>query len=261
MPDLTNRFDYERHVAEGLAVQLAAQRRRLVAYGVEKLPERPAAEWKRDEEELAAVLLLMLRNPWFASYYYLAGSTGIIATPTQIEAMFREWGSEYATETARQITDNSRDAALAAAALLLTTTSMVPFPGAGDQGVADVQQAEQLRRARQLSDIDSERRIVRGAISTVTDAASAGEFAVADEFNRQEAERVARQRQGGLGGPSLYVEPAKKLAAYWKTERDGRVCPICSPLDGKPESTWGDKFPSGPKAHVGCRCYLEWQVE
>ena len=32
----------------------------------------------------------------------------------------------------------------------------------------------------------------------------------------------------------------------WKTERDARVCPICSPLESRPRSEWQAKFPTGP---------------
>jgi len=39
----------------------------------------------------------------------------------------------------------------------------------------------------------------------------------------------------------------------WETARDDRVCPLCGPLDGKPQSEWGD-FPDGPPAHANCRC-------
>lgn len=37
----------------------------------------------------------------------------------------------------------------------------------------------------------------------------------------------------------------------WQTERDYAVCPVCGPLDDKPE---GDGWIGGPPAHVNCRC-------
>lgn len=42
----------------------------------------------------------------------------------------------------------------------------------------------------------------------------------------------------------------------WRTERDARVCPICNPLEGTTRKTWGNKFPTGPPAHVMCRCEI-----
>ena len=40
----------------------------------------------------------------------------------------------------------------------------------------------------------------------------------------------------------------------WRTARDERVCPICAPMEGKPESEWGGL--SIP-AHHRCRCWPE----
>lgn len=42
----------------------------------------------------------------------------------------------------------------------------------------------------------------------------------------------------------------------WVTEKDARVCPTCSPLEGRPSIDWVEKFPSGPPAHPRCRCRL-----
>lgn len=39
----------------------------------------------------------------------------------------------------------------------------------------------------------------------------------------------------------------------WETARDERVCSVCGPLDGRPQSEWG-AFPDGPPAHPNCRC-------
>lgn len=40
----------------------------------------------------------------------------------------------------------------------------------------------------------------------------------------------------------------------WKTVSDERVCAVCDPLNGKPESAWSDQFPDGAPAHPRCRC-------
>lgn len=46
------------------------------------------------------------------------------------------------------------------------------------------------------------------------------------------------------------------LHAWWVTEYDGRVCPICAPLHGSPEEVWRKTIPQGPRAHPRCRCIL-----
>lgn len=50
------------------------------------------------------------------------------------------------------------------------------------------------------------------------------------------------------------------MVAYWVTEKDARVCPVCRPLDGKRQEFWEDEFPTGPPAHPRCRCYLQYEV-
>jgi hypothetical protein len=41
------------------------------------------------------------------------------------------------------------------------------------------------------------------------------------------------------------------MEAVWRTLRDEKVCTLCGPLDGKPESEWGV---DAPPRHVNCRC-------
>src|SRR5215210_7026797 len=72
------------------------------------------------------------------------------------------------------------------------------------------------------------------------------------------------------GGTPPPVEPPAEppveeiaVAIYsWVTQADGRVCPLCGPLDGL---RWeGDEGP-WPPLHVGCRCErrlvaVEWRT-
>ena len=88
-----------------------------------------------------------------------------------------------------------------------------------------------------LDDVSSVNRIARWAVNIVTGSVSAGEFSAADRYQ---------------------AVTGKTLVAIWVTEKDGKVCPICKPLDGLPYSIWGNKFPSGPRAHDNCRCFLKW---
>ncbi len=62
-------------------------------------------------------------------------------------------------------------------------------------------------------------------------------------------------------GETEAIKKAEKAGAtitvLWKTEKDDRVCPICRPLDGQPESVWGNRFDKGPPAHPRCRCEIQ----
>ncbi len=45
-----------------------------------------------------------------------------------------------------------------------------------------------------------------------------------------------------------------KTVQRWLTAEDERVCPICGPLDHTTEDSWLAAYPTGPPAHVNCRC-------
>ena len=47
-----------------------------------------------------------------------------------------------------------------------------------------------------------------------------------------------------------------RMNGYWQTRADELVCPICGPLNNKPEEVWKDAFRDGPPAHVNCRCWV-----
>lgn len=49
-------------------------------------------------------------------------------------------------------------------------------------------------------------------------------------------------------------ETGIRMRRVWETLNDDLVCPICGPLNGKPEEDWAVMFPGGPPAHPRCRC-------
>lgn len=57
-------------------------------------------------------------------------------------------------------------------------------------------------------------------------------------------------------------------ADIWVTEADASVCAVCQPLHGLPRrgtgtagsAGWESQWSSGPPAHVGCRCFIEYQA-
>lgn len=56
---------------------------------------------------------------------------------------------------------------------------------------------------------------------------------------------------------SIYQKLAEEdgiaMVQVWDASGDDKVCPICGPLDRRPESEWGAQA-GGPPAHINCRC-------
>jgi len=61
-------------------------------------------------------------------------------------------------------------------------------------------------------------------------------------------------------------EAGFEYVRYWYTVNDERVCPICGPLHGLPETPEGGWDPSGvgpgifPDAHINCRCGIITEI-
>lgn len=65
-------------------------------------------------------------------------------------------------------------------------------------------------------------------------------------------------------GALLFQRLARALEVFvdliWYTREDEKVCIICFPLHNKGQAVWSLQFPTGPKAHVKCRCGLRAEV-
>lgn len=51
---------------------------------------------------------------------------------------------------------------------------------------------------------------------------------------------------------ALLKDAGIEMEAVWQTVADERICPICRPLHGKPQSQWGGR---NIPAHIRCRCF------
>jgi len=60
---------------------------------------------------------------------------------------------------------------------------------------------------------------------------------------------------------SMAQDAGLDMRRVWLTLRDQLVCPICGPLHGLPEEDWRIAHPTGPPAHVNCRCSTELTIE
>lgn len=224
MPDLLHRFDIEKYVGDGFQQALDRQRKEYVSAGLQATADKPDTYWEKHKWELAAIALLLLRRPWDSGSSFLAGSIGHIAGRKERDAAYLEWAAKYGKRLAGQVVDTSREIVAAAA-----------VRKAAGEKLSDAE--------RSLVVISSDDRAERIGATETTRASVAGEFAMAKAFNIQ-------QHRRGFN---------KLLQAYWHTERDGRVCPICRPLDGEPYASWSQRFAVGPPAHVMCRCWLDWR--
>ncbi|KPL80228.1 hypothetical protein SE18_24545 [Herpetosiphon geysericola] len=68
------------------------------------------------------------------------------------------------------------------------------------------------------------------------------------------ASRATLEYQSILAGFEI------KTKRIWRTSNDDKVCRVCSPMNGKPEEDWKDRFPAGPGAHDFCRCFTTLKV-
>lgn len=81
-------------------------------------------------------------------------------------------------------------------------------------------------------------------------------------FGAERAESISitettRARTGGFeNGRGYFAERGLPLLAVWQVTKDERLCKVCRPLHGQPESAWKLSFPDGPPAHPRCRCTL-----
>jgi hypothetical protein len=220
MPDLQNRDQHEAEFAYGISAVLNRQRRELAAMGLEAAAKRDSAARKQHEDELAAILFLLLLRPWEDSYGYLSGSLGLIE-PRSVRADARDmWARDYSRQLSWDLDDTNQE--------VINRTYLKQLQG------------ETLTAAQSaLAVLSSLNRIETIAITETTRAASEGEEAAAGR---------------------IQIVRGMLLMPYWFTQRDERVCPVCGPLHDQPGTVWRHRFASGPPAHVRCRCWREWRM-
>lgn len=233
MPDIANRTKIEESLSEVIAKLLARQRREFmpaIDYSPpEETDHRYGAIWLPRWRRLAEVLTIGLAIPLVDIHRIgrrgMDRLFGLGLDPDYGDALSMQWGVERAKAAADLITANTRKMFEAANAKDLPS---------------DVTRTEILEAATEL--IFHRHRAENIAITETTNAHSAGEFAARNELQ-------ARGQDGAK--PTLY--------AHWQTADDDKVCPICLPLNDKPEYLWVPKFPNGPPAHNRCRCFLDWR--
>ena len=145
----------------------------------------------------------------------LSADVGIVFDPTIISEEAVRWARDYSYKLVTGLTDTTRKLVSGVAQSFIETPGMT-------QG--DI--------TRLLQPAFGE---VRAQLISVTELTRA--------YSEATNEIQRRVNQTGL-----------QMDRIWHSARDDRVCPICGPLDGLPESEWRGQFPKGPPGHPGCRC-------
>lgn len=233
MADLAHRAELEDRVTREMGRLSARQRRRLTELlGDPPDPANvPESFWAEVEEErrreLAALLLLIFL---VGARQHGADDKGAAA------AAASQYAERRSAELARKYVEHSRETLdRHGSEWRQRGATVIDDSQPGGDATGNVASQPGKREAREASaDVFAPSRDESIGITETTAAGGAGgEWAV--------------DQAGGTSDGDL-----------WVTEKDARVCPICSPLHRKPRTTWGDKFPLGPPGHPRCRCWIEY---
>lgn len=282
MPEFTDRLTHESELQAVLARLFREQRRRVEGPGPHGWDE-----WQR---ELEAAIAPHLAATFDVAHVKLADQLGILLPAKVTEAVGTTTVTGMAAADSAWIVEQGPLRAAAAAfswamnwahtlGSLIVDTVRTQVDRA--RGIA-----ADLARSRAARDPDADEAALavlllfdqydtifssaRSEVISATEttrAISAGELVARQVFDRQEDLRAAGIpvtpptalpvqptalpiRPGEPIQPT--APPPRRTIAVWYTEQDAKVCPICRPLDRRPEYVWADRFPLGPPAHVNC---------
>lgn len=258
MPDLQDRTEREDELAAALLLLLRNARTELDGYlgSPPSLQGVPSAYW----DDLARDIQRTLRDHLGSTHEAAAAGMLRAGLPDFAEkwvydAMAGEWSESRASQLATSIVGHIRSeveeavreyqqsVAAAVAAIAVALAGRQPLTPAQQEAERErvTREAQDVLREKLDEQVYSETRAERVAVTETTGSITAGEEAYIETLKRR------------FGGRLVYV-------AYWITERDDRVCPICRPLNARNEDYWRPRVPSGPPAHPSCRCRLRWVI-
>jgi len=168
-------------------------------------------------DELRAAVQPELSSLMVDNALRLSVEVGIGFDPAIINTEALRWAREYSYDLVRGLTDTTRRQ------LQEAVTSFVQTPG---MTIGDIE-----------SLIGPAFGPVRAEMIAVTETTRAYSMATNEMAELLRAET-----------------PELAVTKVWNTMMDEYVCQICGPIEGAPEEVWAQDFPSGPPAHVNCRC-------
>lgn len=219
----------------------------------------PAAVWdeiQRDQEdELAAVILLLLLSADEWTELRIADQ-GVRSGERADQAAYALDAARAAQQLAARTTSTLRDR-------LARKLEDSALTGPGQVGTVT---AGGIRAAVDNVLTDSRRATI--AVDLTTASISRGQLGAKRRIAGDDGELTRSDfghASSGVSGDGASLHPGQRVRVemLWIVDEDhrlqGRVCPRCAPLDGKPESVWGAVFPDGPGevAHPNCACRLD----
>jgi hypothetical protein len=182
---------------------------------LEAVQEQRQPDYNELEGALAAVFVPFFVSQFVEEAMMVSVDVGIGFDPAIINTHALEWARSYSFELIKGLTNTTRDVVSNA------ISSFIETPGMTQADIIKlVEPAFGKVRARMI------------ATTETTRAYSAATNEIQKLVNRT-----------GI-----------QMEQVWHTRNDERVCPICGPLNETPENVWLGEFPTGPPAHVNCRC-------
>lgn len=274
MPDLQQRTDFETQLADNLA--RIFDRARVQAQTSPQLVDYSKLE-QDTQEELRRVLIIiyLLSLDSMSEFGTVQETVRQDRSQAHVQARTKKFAADFRQDVSESVGRAAINAQKQVSQGTPTATAVAEYN-------------ETINR------IFSRTRAETIAITEITSTISAGETEFAELWNRldeifnrplgqaapQPGQQPGSQQEppvnqspiiptsppaGGDGASLSDGQRKRTLVAFWQTENDAKVCPICSPNHNKREkpgdpTNWTELFPSGPPAHPRCRCYLEWKL-
>lgn len=225
MTEVINRDELERRLARVIGREQRAELEKLLALlgNPPRLENVPPVFWETNWKNMASAVEPVLMDIYLGQAQAMLTAIPVGASWDMINKGAAEYARRYGYDLVKEIAKNTQNGVIEILQRLQTE-----IPNFYTEGMTLGQLEDRLSRWF------SPQRAENIAVTETTRAATEAERAVADE---------------------IFRDSGIKLIPIFNTEDDERVCPICSPLDGK-EITDGEY----PPRHVGCRCWTTYEL-
>ncbi len=253
MPELPNRDQIEARVAALMARVNEHQRSVLLTHmgwppDARRIPAKLIAEFEKQVEDATYGVMALM---FLQSAEQLQGQLGYRIPESELTPVGHAWAQNQASFVAKQTIGTKFGKVTDVVTDLYGGGGAAGHPWAKGEGVGILNVEPtwtQDEFEQSIVDVFNDASAKAIASTEATSAATAGEQAVADNFQKK---------------------TGKVLVCFWR-HRTIRVpgrhpcVKICQPLENQPSEKWPEIHPdlpmvwNGPPAHVHCDCELEW---